>query len=244
VKVARAEAHGLPAPELPQPAKKAPRDPVLRDEFARKSPAAAGARAERAAAANQNSGLPTIYKVLIGAAAAVGLVFGLSQLRKSDQTDVQQVAEDASTSPSNELSSHGLSRSVPADAPVPVIDAAIETAEDDGSPELNSEELSAGDEPSSPEPEQLAPASPNSVNVSPGVSVLSDGGEPKTVAPSQPKIVAPVTPKVVAPTEPTIVQPSAPNAPQTVTPKAPATPQAPATPAPSSASDSESSTIE
>lgn len=237
VKVARAEAHGLPAPELPQPAKKAPRDPVLRNEIARRSPAAAGARAERVAAANQNSGLPTIYRVLIGAAAAIGLVFGLSQLRKADQIDAPAQADAESSRPSNELNSSSLSQSVPTDAPVPVVDAAAEVAENDRASEPQMDDESSAPEAQTPEaqtPEAntVAPSQPKTVvPVTPQAVAPT---EPKIVAPAQPKIVAPAQPKIVAPTQPKVVAPAETSAPQLGTPKAPVTPQAPTRPGPAS----------
>lgn len=96
-KAAKAQDHGLPAPELaprPQKTRKVGGDTVAAAVASEK---AGRAGPVRRAAPPPQTGLPVGAKVLIGAAVALLIVFGLSQLRKSESTSAPPRPEFVST---------------------------------------------------------------------------------------------------------------------------------------------------
>jgi hypothetical protein len=146
-KAAKAVDHGLPAPELapkPQKTRRVGGDPVAAAVASEKAGRTGPARR---AAPPTSTGMPVLAKVFIGAVVVLLIVYGLSQLRKSDSAPVS-----AGPAAASEDVAPSVAELLPA-APVDGKDSEAATAP------MNQEEV-ISDGTTSPEPSAAqAPAS-------------------------------------------------------------------------------------
>lgn len=223
----KAQERGLPATgpvPKPQKTRRVGGDTAA---LALESEKAGRSRPKGSARAAQETGFPVFFKVAIGAAVALVLLYALSTLRKSDtfatthsstsETSPDEGARDSASEPDSALPSDTTSRDAPPEVDSPPQAPFSAPSAETASPALPAE--AANPSPSPSPPQRAIPAAP-----------------PEAAQPSQPRVErAPVPPAPQPKSEPGRAEPTAPvvtPAPPPVASPVPAPPAAVSQPAP------------